>query len=661
MATSYADSPTQQDEAPKRDEFPAFGSPKHRSILKRVTERFEDAEEGKKPHDDIARRSYKHLRAYIDPKKWQFDTRIYPPKYTADLLTHVAREVQAVLQAPPPFRYLPRGGARFEQAKQMTDVVAYFTDVIPIWERYRSALLQRRMFGTAWAHTHWRTEERIQAFWERTPVIDPLTGQPLIDPFTGEVVEAQQFNRTRRTTYDGPWFTVLHWSEAFPDYMKETLRDDDLNSDTFFCTRHMRPAKYLKAKAASGEWSPKMVRRALKSPITGQGSSFDGKVREALFQTLDWQAQVGLSKPHDQDCIAKRQWFEVVEMWTPETHTVVVNRAYVVLHRPNPFPHGRIPFVQLRNYHVPGEHYGMSDFELLESLITANVDMKNVEATNALYSAFPMMKHGPQINTRQLRYGIGAKIMVQGKEDVLEFMQHPPMGVDLAMKVRQSNSFDMDQTSGLSDALRGSGNTRGETTATEASIAAQGAGLRSQDSIDTIDHTFTRDIADDFQWMIRAWLPHDVQVRITGDPMAPPMLIPIDELRDCSFTAIPTASSNQARLLQEKRMEQMYQLFVTTQEPNVDRRQLTRMYLELVFPEYAERILKPEQQVLMEQQQAMMMAANDPRAQGQNGSAGIVPGAQAQGRQVAESPPEREDPRMGDMSEMANDMGAEMR
>lgn len=641
-----------------------YGSKQHERLRRDADERFRFSEDGRKERDDISRRSYKAFRGFIDEDTYPMPTKISVPKLFSDVMTQVGREMDSICAAPPILRFFPRGRTPQQKAQDMENACGFFLEQMPLWEELCDALLQRRLFGTVYLHPHWRTETRWMGAWQRVegqmiPLVDPMTGQPINHPDTGQPMMIPSVEPTwsyvegERETYDGPWFSTLHLTECFPDHAEKYVQDGE-----FFIVRKMRDARYLKRMAKLGVYNKAIVKRIL-DENAGTPFPWDGRLTgERLESTQKWQEEIGFTAQVGWKTMTSRKWFEVLEHWTHDGWVVtIVNGSYVVRYRRNPYAHGQYPFIRLRNYFVPGEHYGMPDYELGERLYMAYTDMVNAGCTQAFIGVFPPVKADKTVDTKQLRQrSIRDVWKVDGPDQVLEFMQVPQQSINFAEIALARLGSLSDNVHGLSEPYRGGLPESTSTPASTITSALQGAGQRLKWHIDGIGEQGLRPLGDQWQHMIRQLCSRDLVVRVFGDPNAEPLTIPIMEMRDADFVCSPLYPTAQAWLIEQKRNADFYELIVRTQEPNANRRGAYIALVESNCPRRKEQLIRSEadiqreqmaaQQQQMAQQQMEFQAKMSKFGQAQDMAAemgrqadqseAVIRGAQAQGRAITE-------------------------
>ncbi len=581
----------------------SFDSKEHGKLLEGIQERIDFAEAGKRERQEMSRRAYKHYRSFLDRKKHQFPTYVFEPKFFSDMQTLVAREVQALFQSGRLFEYRPDEDTPADLAALATANVDRHLRLRRPRAALKDAILARRLDGTSYVHWFWKTEERSVARWENDFEEVTIGMDPMGNPITVEV-PGQVWRESREMVVDSPWFDHVPFDEAFPDWTASRLRDG-----AFFIYRTWRDRAWVEAMVEAGEFDEKMVARALDE---SEGAEFP---LDRVNSALDWQRQIGLGPDIRSAQVEGREWFEVTEQIEPEHITVALNQGFIVRRKRNPY--GQINVLHLKNYSLPNEHFGMSDFEVVEKLLVALQDMRNASATEALLSVFTPVLVKPGADVRSITYKPMA--IWKAQEGDVTYLPRPAQGVQVAEQQQASNRAGIDMALGVSDAYRGAVE-GGGAKATAISLAVQGSGLRLQDAIDDTNDNLIAPLGEAFHEMVSRWQSRDYLVQT--NPQAPVQQTNIELIRTAKFRVIPTTSSAQVLELQKKRLMEMHAMAVQTQEPSYNRAEGFKQVVETVVPESAARLVKSQAQMMQEQQMAM-------QAQ-QSGSQQAIEQAQAQ-------------------------------
>jgi len=568
----------------------SFDDEEHRKLVKLVRDRLDSGQQAKRERLDFARRAYKQLRAYLDAARHPFPTRALEPKFFADMMSLVGREVQALFQSERLWEYRAVEDTEPELASLATANADRHLAARRPRAVLKEAILSRRLAGTAYLGWDWRTEEAWTCRWQdvvrQFPVGIGPDGQPILAEFM-----SQEWVEGPERTVDSPWFEFIPLDEAFPDWTVPRLWD----GGRYFIHRTWRDREWVEETARREGWDEDILARAL-------DESGPADFMQAVDSALDWQRQVGFSADVRSEEVAGRKWFEIARMIEPGFVTVVLNEAFVVSRRRNPY--GRLNVLHLRNYVLPNEHFGMGDFEIIEKLLVSLQNMRNASETEALLSVFTPVLVRPGAEIRTIQYKPMAIWKGRDPADIT-YLPRPSQGVQIAEQQQQSARIAIDQAIGSSDMTRGA-LPQGDQKATGLSLAMQGGGVRLQDCVDDTNDCLVVPLGDAYHQMVSLWQSRDYLVR--PSPGLPPQRTNIERLRTAKLRAVPTTSSAQMAELHKKRLLELHALAVQTQEPSYKRAEGFRRVAETVVPDAANRLVKTDQEMQQERQQAEQAA-----------------------------------------------------
>lgn len=580
---------------------------------------FDQAERAKLPYEDKARQAYLHYCSHINNMVQKTASQVYEPYLFSAIQTQVTRMTQALFSNEPFLQFLPRGRTTQDQARNLTALFQYH------WQERRprlpvtELLLQMKLFGTAYAVTYWRHEEAMRGFWRNVvrtvpvPVTDEM-GMPVVDPMTGmpqmrnQAVQSRVFQTSNVTVCDSPWFDVLHFTEAFPSAHKPDITD----YGAYFFARRFRDRAYVTQRQESRDWNPEMCKLLLEKSTARFGENSMGRTNS----TSAWQEQRGFATGNTEQ-LSGNDVFEELEYFDAKCYAVIVNRQFVVCYRDNPFAHGEIPILHLKNYPLPNEHFGLSDFQIVEKLVYHLQEMRNASATEAKMRVHPPLIAKSDTNLKEIKFAPGAIWRVTSDNGIIP-LQLPTSGIQVAEQQVMGARTSINDALSTSDAYRGQME-EAATKATAITQAVQGAGIRIQDQIERFEQEFTVRLGDHYRRLIQQYQDYDVQVRVTQSPLSDPVTVAMDDLYDADCDTIGRAGDSQIRALEEKRIIDLYQMAVQAQEPNADRRAMFEAVVERVAPGQKQLLVRPEevvQQEMMAMQQYMQSPVIDQQGQG---------------------------------------------
>jgi hypothetical protein len=169
---------------------------------------------------------------------------------------------------------------------------------------------------------------------------------------------------------------------------------------------------------------------------------------------------------------------ELLEYWENDRVVVIANRDVILRDSPNPFSHGKKPFVDISFIAVPHEFYGIGVVEPLEGLqnelnVKRNQRLDNV---NLIINRMWMMQSGSVDDLRQLRSRPGGVIVTN---DINGLKPLPIDDVTASSYNEEERVIrDIHNTSGINEFVRGNQIIGGNITATEVKIKSEQATTR---------------------------------------------------------------------------------------------------------------------------------------------------------------------------------------
>lgn len=590
-------------------------SDKASNLIGKARECIRYSADGKRVYEQLAQEAYKHHRSWVSKEKNPFPVPVYDPKLFSISETSRARILQALFQAGPLFRYLPRNNVDQDTAETISSLAGYHLGEMKqptCRELVAEFLLGLDLCGTQYAAVYWNVEERETICREmREGMVevadtDPMTGMPMM---TAVPVMQECHVRKTQVEVDSPWFEPLHFTECFPDQSEPYVAAGE-----FFIIRKLRSKRYLKQKAMSGAWNRGAVKRLLKDPQTAPDNKGWGEVSDLM----DWQQSIGIDTAKTVDSVKVGETFEILEMWHRYGRWVTVfgNRSEVLAHRRNPYAHGRIPVLHSKKYLLQREHYGMSIFEVVRHILRPYQVLRAATTAEILLSVFPPLMVGPNTvrdPNKDLQYGFKSIWRVD-RLDGLQYMQRPNVGPQQGQALLQDFGRSMDDGLGTQAAFQG-GLVDPNQKATAISLAVQGAGLRLQADIDGVEQSFVVPLGDFYRALMQQFQDYEVQVRVTDDPQAPPVRVSPDMLQnvDADLDTMPMASASQTQELEKKRILEFWETGIRNQEPNMDRRGAFEVVVDKILGgKYKAKFLKSEGQLAYDQLQQMAQAMGIP-------------------------------------------------
>lgn len=607
---------------------------KHRARVEWVLERLEYSANAKREIERMAQIADQHYCSWINERKNPFAVKTYDPVIFSTCQARLAKVSDAMFSTGPIFDYEPGDGSTFEQARAMSSVVNYHLREIRPRLRILKGFLGNMLVGTQAWHMWWDYRRRKRSYWKRVPlkvaIRDVQTGK--VSPIWVQDGDWAYVKRMR-TVRDSPNLRPLHITQWYPDDTVEDVQDGE-----FFIFVDTISAIDARERVQTDGWDSRAVERAIAGDLPERGST-------SLRNAMDWQSEMGVRNETlrratfvNTEKREERGAVEVIECWRRTEfdlqRIIVLNRSWVCFDGPSPFGHGLFPFVVTRNYPLHGRFWGLSDYQVIRYLNRGIQAMRGAAGTEALNAAMPPMIRHQGITITGKRWGeMGGEWVHNGPPNWKpEFVQAGTVSRQIAHSEAEQMLARLDAALGSSDPGRGSLGDK-DVKATALNIAFQAAGMRDKLLIESFTEDFTLPCGDQFQELVQQFQSREVEIQITGRQDRVPVTVFPEEFRDASLYGTTTASTSALKALKEKRVGDLWERAKKFPGPNFNMRALDEMYVEQTAPEYKDRVMRSEQEILAEQQaqmQAQMMQRGMP-GQVQMGA----PGMQAQGGQPA--------------------------
>lgn len=616
---------------------------KEEEVITRFNSDFLEAVGGCRQVHERAAKAHKHYTSFInkDPRSPYF-TDSYDAQFFGSTTAAVSNEFGIIMAAP----YFLRFQDRSPQGKMLADFYNAAFDFH--WNedprrnrKLQNILLQRRLYGTAYVKVFWNEEWRHEGFMrpvqevENVVVANPFDGLPSV---VQQPVTTHKWVTERRKKKDSPWFQPLNFFSCFPDTKQEDVQDG-----RFFITRCRRTKEYVKEQGRKGQWYKQCVKELLDAG--GTGTAFGNSVE--YIETLN--SQVGFSENEWTES-AHDGIYEEFEYWTPEFYACIVNNRVVCYRRGHLL--GYYPIFQVRNYYVPGEHFGMSDYQVIEKSLADFQNMHNTMLCNAYLNAFPPTVVGYNVELKEFRqaYRPGGILRIPGMQDVNSGFRQLPAStdaIDMARVMKESLRGGMDNTLATSDTARGALPTRMQS-ATAVAQASQSLSMRQGMQAAMLETELIQPLGEAFRDMISKLQSEPITVKLRGGKEWV-SLQPIIDTYDPDLDCVPVSSTSRLNELEQKRLMEAMNIAANFRIPNVNLQEGFKVFVESLAPKLAERLImsNDEYQAMM-QQQAMMQRLLEP-PQADNGG----PGPMAASNQIGTTPEDQA------MNEGAQDMGTE--
>ena len=560
--------------------------------------------QGKQPRTELALQATKAYRAHLESKSNSiFYTSLYVPVIFSAIETAVSAEWKALFSYPF-LEYIPRNAADqvdCEQAAYYNDCFDYHwaknSQVIPITDLLR----QRRLYGGAFAIHYWKEEYRDIAAWGDSEVRtfeDTGKNDEFGNPVFAEYVDkARTIVSEKRRVIDSPWWDVIHFLEAFPDW---EVRPNEFQSSRYFIHLKPRSKEYIKRRFKSGVWKHKEYDAICESKGY-DGSSLGGETSDSV---KNWQVILGQVYNNSSET-SQGGMHEVAEYYRPEGVYTILDRKWIVLARKG-FPMGRIPISYIPNYPDPaGGFWGISDFELVRSSNNHIQNMANASGTEAILGVFPLMVAGPSVDKSQIRVRPGHVITSPNGTQDINFLVRPSAGIQVADAQKAASLATIDDTLGTSEVVRGALPSR-ETSATAVAQSVNSASRRMELNTAIIGELFIRPLGEFYRDMINLMQTEEISAQMRESSKT--RIITPDQLQDPDLDCRPVSNLSNLRELEKKQLMEFMTVCSQLGIKSIDLDAVARIYAQHSLPKYAAEISRnPEEAEVLRQAQQMEM------------------------------------------------------
>lgn len=476
------------------------------------------------------------------------------------------------------------------------------------WQRllydYLTSLL---VFPAAILAVGWR--------FERRPVRRRIT-QPVLDAVTGALVGLAVVETTsEETVWDDNELNLVDFFDFWPD-----PRGRDLDSCRFVFQREFATAKEIEerlevlAQAGQGEVYP-VNWEDLKSAAEG--------LEEGRWERL---SAVGLAPETSEGPWSREEGdaqrghlHEVLHYWQDDRHALLIDRTALAYDGANPYwRHSSKPYVVSTWEPLPNEFYGLSAAQILEHLqhelnTTRNQRIDNVSMViNRMWK----VRRSADIDESELVSRPHGAIYVDNPDDV-----EPLLTPDVTASAYNEEMIikqDMENAVGTPPVVRGASAQRGET-ATEVVTKTSNAEIRFAVKIALVEALGLKRLArlmdlNNQQFiegprLVKVWATdtdakHAFQWRL----VQPGELIGEYDYRPSGSNADPAANKEVRR----QQLTQVMQIVLATQNPFVDKYELTKAWLEAFDLRNVEKLLLPKEEVMAQLQAAQAVLAGQP-------------------------------------------------
>ena len=540
--------------------------------LKWVRHRHSQMKKFRETYEDGWKEDYKQYMSYLDPRKQDWQSRGFIPRTFDIVETILPRLVAGMFSTDPFFALRPKDERQAETMKLRTQVLQEQTENSLKLQRksqehwFRNALI----FGTSPSMVSWDHQRRNVSF----KIIDVMDWW--CDPHATSMDDARDACHRVRVSVDD--IKAKARAGVYPLFTEESIK---------------------KLQGAKPTDFPSFERQQL----TGKGGDVYEKADDRLVTLLEY--------------------------WTPYRVITCDESGQLLLRNvPNVLYMGRgMPYVLLRNHHLPEELYGMSVPTVVRNLQDQLNDIHNLAFDSRLMAMSKMFAAPRDLDLETVAIFPGA-VFQMADPSLFRVIDIPDVGPSSDIAEKQISS-DIDRTVGVFDASRGQRGPANET-ATGLQLITQEANQRfamllsvySQPVLDVMRKTDT---------LNQIWFQLPAMVRVREDQET--TFIPMSEGDYDGEVDVVIASASTLGNKDVQRMQ--FKDLVTTcaQVPQLDQRinwdEMTKELIDKYEIPNGQRLRKSPEQMQMEQLQAQQMALGE----------GVPPGGQDQQAGPARQPP----------------------
>jgi hypothetical protein len=432
---------------------------------------------------------------------------VHIPLIFSALWADAARKAAASLSSYPPVNFMGYGPDDRKTAQkqealnaaQMKDDSAFLKQV--------DLLVASGLYGVAVMQVGWKRDEQ-------TRIMEQIDRMPL----SGKVV--RHIRKGKVVMFDGPESIMVDLLDFFPQPAVSRLRDMKWVVRRYFLD--LDDIRYL---AEIGTFDKSEVARMEREGAIGGGNS------ELVTSIRRFQVRTGMDDETARYMDKYARPIEILEFWgrvpselSPDGDlnrvVTVANRRYLMRNRPNPYNHGRLPFLAFSPTPDPHYFYAPGKAEIIEKLqIVGNRYLnQSLDAADLMIDPMWFYDRGAGLITRNLYSRPGRFIGLNGNpSQAIMPMGHDMSGLTVAdNKIAQVREFAQMGTGLVDDAVMGLGSDSRQT-AREFVGRREAAGTRLMLESRIYEETMLEPLANMFSALSKQFLEPPIEVMILGD------------------------------------------------------------------------------------------------------------------------------------------------
>lgn len=462
-----------------------------------VVSRWKHAENHYRQHFSKMAKWYDLYRGIYSGNFQAFRNNVHIPFLFSVIQSDVARKVQTSFGGWPVVTFVGYAPEDAQIARKNETLISAQMKDCDSFVKAVDFFLTADLYGTAIARVGWKREVRNET-WR---VLDPATRREYEQ--SGEVVR-----------FDGPDWSVVDPLDFMVQPGKRRIEESD-----WVIQRYFLDFDQVEDKVRAGEWSAEALEELRAAPMT---SGLEAEMKERLSVYRNYGEYEALrQEKHARPVEIKEMWGRVPRDMTADG---VVNRVVVVANgrvllkeAPNPFYHGRIPYLAYSPMADPHYFHGVGKCEVGEKMqVTANrFANQKLDALDLFIDPVFLVQRQAGIDTQNLYMRAGRVIPVDGPVDdtVIKPLTPDLRGLQQSYQEIQQLWAWMQQGTGIvEDTVMGTAGSR--STAREYLGRQEAALTRLMLEARLAEEGFVEPLANLFRSLDRQYLslPHEVQI-----------------------------------------------------------------------------------------------------------------------------------------------------
>lgn len=433
---------------------------------------------------------------------------VHIPLIFSAIWADAARKAASSLSTYPTVSFMGYGPDDMKIARKQEALVAAQMKDDSSFLKQVDAIVAGSLYGVAVMQVGWKRDEQMR-------IMEQIDRMPL----SGKVV--RHIRKGKVVMFDGPETLLVDLLDFFPQPAVARLKDMRWVVRRYFLD--LDDVRYL---ASIGTFDKQVLARLEREgAIVGGQSELVTSIRRFQTRTAMDDDTVRFMDKYARPIEILEYWGKVPSEFAPDGVTsrviTVANRRYVLRNRPNPYNHGKLPFVAYSP--TPDLHYfyAMGKAEVVEKLqIVGNRYLnQSLDAADLMIDPMWFYDRSAGLITRNLYSRPGRFIGVNGNPaNVVSPMQPYMQGLTVAdSKLAQVREFLQMGTGIVDDAVQGMGGTDSRQTAREFIGRREAAGTRLMLESRIYEETMLEPIANFFAALSKQFLEPPVEVLILGD------------------------------------------------------------------------------------------------------------------------------------------------